>query len=195
MTVSKLFEGLIDLQRLCKREKRARNHVRLRAVILAIEGHDAPTIARALGVARRSVQTWIERFNQGGAAALPDRPRSGQPRILTPAQEEEVCRWLDESLARGPADGEPILRGPQIRQRIQEHFGARMSLSGAYALLHRLGYEPLRPRPRHPKSDADTQQGFKQSAPLLSSDAAVKSRRGSSKSGSKMRPASGSRAR
>jgi transposase len=195
MTVSKLFEGLIDLQRLCKREKLARNHVRLRAVIMAIEGRDAPTIAGALGVGRRSVQTWIERFNQGGAAALPDRPRSGQPRILTPAQEEEVCRWLDESLSRGPTDGQPILRGPQIRERIEEHFGAKMSLSGAYALLHRLGYEPLRPRPRHPKADADKQQSFKQSAPLLSSDAAAKNPRRSSKSGSRTRPASDSRAR
>lgn len=168
MIVSRVHESLEGLARLITREKDARLQTRLRAVRLALQGRDAPFIASVLGVGRRTVQEWVARFNEDGIAGLRERPRTGQPKRLTDEQEEQVCRWLDESLSRGPADDRPVLRGPQIRAMIERHFGQKMSLSGAYALLHRLGYEPLRPRPRHDKADPVKQAQFKAAAPLFS---------------------------
>jgi putative transposase len=194
MIVTKEHEGPVELRRLIKRERMARRQTRLRAVLLAMEGRDAPSTAEVLGVGRRTVQEWVARFNAGGAAALDDRPRTGQPKRLSP-QQEEVCRWLDESLAKGPGDDRPVLRGPQIRDKIERQFGKKMSLSGAYALLHRLGYVPLRPRPRHEKADPKKQEEFKKAAPLFSAPCAASTPRPSSRSGSRTRPASGSRAR
>jgi len=44
-------------------------------------------------------------------------------------------------------------------QRIRRFY----RLSGVYALLHRLGYRCLMPRPRHPKADSQAQEAFKKS--------------------------------
>lgn len=184
-----------ELAGLIRKEKNAGVATRLRAVLMALRGRESTRIGEDLSVSPRSVQAWVARFNAGGVAALRDKPRPGQPKRLTPGQEEEVRRWLDESLARGPSDDQPILRGPQIRDKIELHFGKKFSLSGAYALLHRLGYEPLRPRPRHPKADPVKQEEFKASAPPLSTRSAATTPGPSSRSGSRTRPASGSRGR
>ena len=168
MIVCRTHVTLEELGKMVRREKVVRRHSRLRAVLLAMQGRDAPTIAAMVGAGRRSVQDWVRRFNERGIDGLSDRPRTGQPRRLTADEEAEICRRLDECLQGGPREGRPILRGPQIKRLIEEHFGKKMSVSGAYKLLHRLGYEPLRPRPRHPRSDPAAQEAFKTSASCAS---------------------------
>ena len=182
-----------ELERLARQEKVARVAIRLRAVILAQEGHDAPSIARLLGRSRRAVQQWIRWYNQEGAAALPDAPRPGKTKKLNPEQEAGLCAWLD---AGPPKDG-PVCayRGPEVRAHIRAAFGVPYSLSGAYDLLHRLKYSALRPRPRHRKADAAAQEAFRQSAPLLYRTCGTSSRARSSRSGTRTRPALASRAR
>jgi len=58
-------------------------------------------------------------------------------------------------------------RGPVLVDKINSYFGKQFSLSGAYAVLHRLGFEPLRPRPIHRKADPVAQEAFKKSATLF----------------------------
>ena len=182
-----------ELESLARQERDARVAIRLRAVILAKQGHDAPAIARLLGRSRRAVQQWVRWYNQEGAGALPDAPRPGQTKKLKPEQEAGLCAWLD---AGPPKDGrECAYRGPEVRAHIQAAFGVPYSLSGAYDLLHRLKYSALRPRPRHRKADPLAQEAFKQSAPLLYRTCGVSSPARSSRSGTRTRPASASRAR
>jgi len=40
------------------------------------------------------VQEWVHQYNQGGPEALVDKPKPGQPKVLTPEQEAEVVKWL-----------------------------------------------------------------------------------------------------
>lgn len=72
-----------------------------------------------------------------------------------------------------------------LADKINEYFGKRFSLSGAYAVLHRLGFAPLRPRPIHRKADLAAQEAFKKSAPLLRTRSVATTAAGSSRSGSK----------
>jgi transposase len=58
---------------------------RARIVSFASEGVPPTQIARRLELDPRTVDTWIQRFNEGGIAALQDRPRSGRP-LTYPAQ-------------------------------------------------------------------------------------------------------------
>lgn len=173
-----------ELQSLIRKTKVARLANRYRAVLLAVRGRTAKEIACDLCACTRSVQEWICRYNTGGPEALVDRPKSGQPRMLTPEQETEVTRWLDG----GPDDpGLSSWNGPLIRDRIEECFGKPMSLAGAYALLHRLGYEPLRPRPQHRKSDPEAMRKWEQRAPFLSGKSVKHTPTRKSKSGSRTR--------
>lgn len=184
---------IAELQELEKKEKRARLATRLRGVILARQGHDAPTIAAMLGRSRRAVQEWVRWYNKEGVEGLPDAPRTGQPPKLAKEQEQQLCAWLDKG--PGPDDPTCARRGPEVRAYIKETFGVSFSVSGSYDLLHRLGYSALRPRPRHRKADAAAQEQFKKSAPLLWSGCGVSSPGRSSRSGTRTRRVWASRAR
>ena len=74
---------------------------------------------------------------------------------------------LRARLDAGPtaADGVCTLRGEDIRRILAEEFGARYTVDGVYALLHRIGYRSLAPRPKHRKADPEAQEAFKKGLP------------------------------
>ena len=78
---------------------------------------------------------------------------------------------------------------------LQAEFGVTYSLQGAYDLLHRLGYSYLRPRPRHRKNDPAAMQAWLKDAPLLPRASGTSTPTRRSRSGSRMKPASGRKAR
>src|SRR2546421_9288838 len=89
------YESLDELRGLARRQKKAREHLRFRAVVLAREGKTAPQIASALGCGRRPVQDWVARYNAGGPAALAEGKRPGRPPRLPPGHEEGLRARID----------------------------------------------------------------------------------------------------
>ena len=73
---------LLQLQELASAEPSKRRFLRLRALILARSGMTAFEVAHALGVARRSVQNWVARYNNEGLTGLNNRPGGGRPAFL-----------------------------------------------------------------------------------------------------------------
>lgn len=186
-------DDLSRLEELARHEPLAKPRDRYRAVKLALEGQEAPSIAQRLGRSRRFVQRWAYAYRDGGILALAEKPRSGRPARLRPEHQEPFKARLDAGAT--PADGVCSLRGKDTQRILESEFGVRYSLRGVYALLDRLGYSLLRPRPRHPQNDPPAMEQFKKDAPLLS-----KKSRGSIptrawRSGPRTRPASASRAR
>jgi transposase len=181
------------LVELIRRARHAKPRDRLRAVLLAVRGGAAPQIARQLGRSRRFVQDWVYRYRDGGLEALHERPRPGQPTKLARAAEPAFRARLEA----GPraADGVCTLRGRDLQRILRQEFGAPYSLQGVYDLLHRLGYACLKPRPRHRKNDPAAMQEWLKRAPLLSGVCGPPTPGSGSKSGSKTKAASGSRAR
>src|SRR5271170_4428149 len=154
-----------ELKRLAGVEQNAVQRDKYRAVVQAIGGRDAPDIAKALGRSRRAVQDWVYTYRDSGIDALLPAKSTGQPTKL-PRDHEALF------LARfkaGPteADGVCTLRGRDAVRILETEFQASYTLDGAYALLHRLGYSCLTPRPRHEKNDPAAVQNFKDNAPLL----------------------------
>jgi transposase len=148
-----------ELNALSAKQSDKRLFVRLRVVVLAREGKTAEAIASALGVSRSAVQRWVVRYNADGVDGLADRPRPGQPKLLA---DDAVDRFR-ERIEAGPRaeDGVCTLRGSDIQAILEREFGVIHSISGVYALLHRLGYSCLTPRPRHKKADQAAQEDFK----------------------------------
>ena len=170
-----------------------RRFLRIRAVILAVEGRTAPEVAAALGCSRRAAQAWVARYNDEAAAGFDERPRPGRPPFL----DAEAAERLRARLDAGPAaeDGTCTLRGPEVRALLGREFGVFYSLPAVYALLHRLGYSCLDPRPRHRKADPEAQQAFKKKSPASSTMSPAPTPASGSRSGSRTRPASGRRGR
>jgi len=160
-----------DRQRLEERvrtQREAKQRDRCRAVLLALDGHEAVAIAAMLGRSRRFVQDWAYAYRDGGVEAIASKPRSGRPTKL-PRGQEEAFR---QRMLAGPAaadGGVCVLRGLDAVAVLEREFGVKYSLNGAYDLLHRLGFSCLRPRPRHRKNDPPAMARWLADAPLLSS--------------------------
>ncbi len=88
--------------------------LRLEFVTLAAaEGANVRQLCRRYGVSPQTAYKWIDRFRQGGAAALADRPRrpTSSPRRCTAPIEAEVLRLRDEHPAWG---------GRKLRRRLRD---------------------------------------------------------------------------
>lgn len=116
-------------------------------------------IAQAVGRSRQFVDQWVGRYRRSGIEALVPRRQPGAARRLSPEQEAELCAMLEA----GPSPDEQIAayNGPILRERIKQRFNVDYSLDGVYKLLHRLGYNDLVPRPRHPGADPAAVEAFK----------------------------------
>jgi transposase len=154
------LEALMCLE---KNEPQARRAKRLRIIILAIQGFTAPGIALSLGLSRRAVQEWVARFNREGLRGLDDRRGGFQLSTLSAEQKAELCERLDKGPQ--PEDGVCTLRGADVQHILAQEFRVWRKLSSIYALLHRLGYSCLRPRPRHRKADPAAQAKFLERLP------------------------------
>jgi len=146
-------------------ERDALQRDKYRAVTLALQGQGARAIAKVLGRSRRAVQEWVYAYRDGGVDELLPGKSTGQPTKLRRDQEARLRTRLEA----GPteADGVCTLRGKDVVRILESEFQASYTLDGAYALLHRLGFSCLTPRPRHEKNDPAAVQNFKDHAPLL----------------------------
>ena len=182
-----------QLAELIRAESHAKVARRLAAIRLALLGHTAPQIAGEVFLSERQVRTWVARYNLGGPDALADRPGRGRKPPLATDQEDR----LRDRLRAGPtdADGVCTLRGRDVRRILADEFGVMRSLQAVYDLLHRLGFEPLRPRPRHPKADPLIQDRFKKASLVASPRSPRPTRVSGSRSGSRTRRGSARRGR
>jgi transposase len=156
---------------LVQREKDAKQRDRSRAVLLALEGREKIDIARTLSRSKSFVENWVYAYRDApdparALDALRPRKQPGLTPRLAREREREFLRRVDESPREG--DGVCTLRGRDLQRILREEFGAAYSERGVYALMKRLGYASLTPRPIHEKHDPKQAEQFKQSAPLLS---------------------------
>ena len=187
--------GAGDLRREAARCRDARAARRMLALALVLEGSSREEAARAAGMDRQTLRDWVHRYNAEGLAGLRDRPRSGRRPRLTAGQEAELVTAVE----RGPdpdRDGVVRWRRVDLQALIEARFAVRLHERSVGEVLRRLGFARLSVRPRHPKADEAAQEAFKKASPSWwrercpSTPAASRSR-----SGSRTRPASASRAR
>jgi transposase len=153
------------LRELIAGEANAKQRDRYRVVLLAGEGLgtrrqlDREQIAATVSRSRQFVDTWVGRYRRGGIGSLRAKRQPGATPKLTAEQQQELCAMLDAGPA--PEEGLAAYNGPILREKIRERFGKVYSLPGVYRLLHRLGYNDLMPRTKHPDTDPAALEAFK----------------------------------
>jgi transposase len=183
------------LRRLARLERDGRVASRLLALAAVLDGLSREQAARAGGMDRQTLRDWVHRFNAAGVEGLRDGARSGRPRLLAEALLPELAALI----ADGPQierDGAVEYRLSHIRELSKRHFGADYSQGGMHAVLRRMGFSWLKPRPIHPKTDLAAQETFKKTSPARSPASATAIRKPSGwRSGSRTRPGSARKAR
>jgi transposase len=105
---------------------------RANAVLLLDDGESCVQIARLLYLDDDTIRGWYKTYREVCWDALStDGWKGGQSRVM-PAQETELCAWLDERFCRSTVE---------IRAHIAAQNGVDYSHSGCIKLLARLGYE------------------------------------------------------
>jgi transposase len=178
------------------RETNAKVARRILAIAMVLAGYTREAAAASQAMDRQTLRDWVIRYNQFGIEGLMDRPRSGRPALLSPAQQAELETWVEQ----GPdlaEDGVIRWRRFDLRERINQRFGVAMHERTVGKMLWRLKFRHMSVRPQHPQSDEAAQEAFKKTSPRCST---VRSRRRKSwsvhsRSGSRTRPGLASKAR
>ena len=150
------------LRSLYRTEKNAKLAQRIHGVYLASKGLTCPEIVAITAVARRTIQQWVQKYNQQSIAGLRDKPRPGTPTKLPRKKEIQLKKRIEAGPTK--TDGVSVLNGPAIRRILEHEFGVLYSRQGLYDLLHRLGYSCLCPRPQHEKANPQLQTEFKKTS-------------------------------
>jgi transposase len=122
-----------------------------------VEPRRASEIARHCGVSKATVHAVISRYNRLGVAAIETPGKGGRRRQYLTLEEEK--EFLAPFFAQAEC-GEIATVG-RLWQAYAQRIGHEVDDSTIYRLLHRHGWHKVMPRPRHPKSDLETQEQFK----------------------------------
>lgn len=184
-----------DLRQAAKRSDDADAARRMLAIALVLEGASRGDAATSCGMERQTLRDWVHRYNADGLSGLSNRPLPGPTSRLTPEQKAEVARWVraGPDLAR---HGVVRWRRRDLRDEIAAAFGVTLAERTVGSLLHELGVSRISVRPHHPRVDREAQAAFKKTSPRSRARPYPSMRAASrSRSGSRMKPASASKAR
>jgi transposase len=154
---------LETLRRFEKKVNDVQHAKRLRIIILAMQGFTAASISLTLDISERAVQEWVARYNRSGLQGLVDHRGGCRRDSLTEEEKAQLCQRLDQGAT--PEDGVCTLRGRDVQHILAQEYAVWRRLSSIYALLHRLGYSCLRPRPKHHKSNPAAMAEFIEQLP------------------------------
>jgi transposase len=137
---------------------------RILAVALVLEGRPRTEAAALNGMDRQTLRDWVHRYNSDGIAGLKSRKSPGRDPFLTEARKAE----LRELVIKGP---DPAVhkvvrwRCADLRAEVARRWSVEVHESTIGAWLGELGLTRLRPRPVHPKKDAEAETTFKKTSP------------------------------
>jgi transposase len=134
------------LRRLLERTRDARTYRRTLALLEVDRGRPVSEVARALGVARRSVYNWIAAYLRAGdPSALADAPRPGRPHLWT-EQRQAVLRELMATTPDKSGYFAAHWTVPLLGEQLEHLTGWRPCDDTIRDQLGRMGYVWKRPR-------------------------------------------------
>jgi len=137
-----------------RRERDIELRTRLHGLWLLRSGRRLSSVAAAVGVHYRTVQTWVGWYRKGGVAEVVSHTMGGK------GQEPFLTDQAQEQVAEEVATGRFRTAG-EIRDWIAEQYGVIYKMGGIYSLMHRLRCSPKVPRPVHAKADQEQQASWK----------------------------------
>ena len=152
------YEEFVELY---KKEINAKQKVRYLALILMHEKLNCSEVAKTIKMSTRSVQIWVNAFNDEGIEGILIKSPPGRPSRLSEEQKEELKRDVathPRKLGYKFSNWE----GKHVSEHIKRKFNVSLKVRRCQYLLHELGFSLQRPRYKFPKADSEQQDAFKQ---------------------------------
>ena len=152
-------EEMEELQRM-KRQAVGRVSQRAHLVLLSVQRHPVPDLARLFQTSRNTVRFWIKRFDAEGPDGLYDQERSGRPRKVSQAVQEQ----LKSTIETDPLQSGSIATfwtAAMLVLALLNKLHLLVSRSTVRSALHQLGLRWGRPRLAMPRK-TDPEKAEKQ---------------------------------
>jgi len=117
-------------------------------------------VAEMFGHSPRTVQCWVQRFEQSGFAGLQESPRSGRPSSLNDGTFETIGQHLRLN-PRELGYKQNLWDGKLLSHHLAQTFGVKLGVRQCQRLFRQLGFRRRKPRPVIAKADPKAQQAYK----------------------------------
>ena len=153
----------------------ALEQLRSQAVRLSRRGETNTAIAEILGVNRRTVGLWLQRYAAAGARALRAKRRGrkvGEQRTLTPHQETDIQRLLIDTTPDQLTLTFALWSRQAVRELLRIRCGVAMPIRTVGEYLRRWGFTPQKPvRRAYEQSPAAVQRWLTDTYPTIATRA------------------------
>jgi transposase len=156
--------GIAVQQEIFRSEESRYDH-RLHGILLMTQGLTCYEVADILGQNPRTVERWVQRFENSGFAALREGEREGRPRRLGDLQLEAVNR----DLRRNPREfghDQNLWDGKLLAHHLHKFHGIRLGARQCQRLFRQMGFRLRKPRPLIAHADPGAQAAFKKTPSL-----------------------------
>jgi transposase len=153
-----------ELCAMARREKNGGVASRMMAIAHALDGVKRVAAAEMAGMDRQTLRDWVIRYHADGVAGLADLPKGHNPEKLT-GEEKAILKDRILETPDPAKDGVCTWRIVDLCAFVEARFEKRVSPSGMWGILQRMGPSHQKTRPVHPKSDPDAQDAFEKRAP------------------------------
>lgn len=147
-----------------ERNDESRYDHRLHGVLLVANGMSARQAALWLSEGERTVQRWVNRFEQIGFAGLQEGARPGRPKRLS----EGHWQHLERDLRRPPREfgfTQTLWDGKLLAEHLRRRYQVKLGVRQCQRLFRQMGFRLRQPRPVIAKADPAAQAAFKKTAP------------------------------
>ena len=154
---------ILGLQDEIRRSEEARYDHRLHGVLLVAEGYTCPEVGRLLGDAPRTVEYWVNSFEDKGLAGLREGERPGRPRRLS----EEWIEQIEAALRQTPREaglGGNIWDGKTLAAWIEKQCGVSLGVRQCQRIFRQLGFRLRKPRPALAQANPELQRVHKKNS-------------------------------
>lgn len=151
---------VLGLQDEIRRSGESRYDHRLHGVLLVAQGMTCPQVSRLLGDAPRTVEYWVQRFEQSGLAGLSEGSRAGRPGRLSEAQLQELDRALRQTPRELGLTG-TLWDGKTLSAWIAQRFRVHLAVRQCQRLFRQRGFRLRKPRPLIAHADPGLQKTHK----------------------------------
>ena len=157
LTIADSESIILGLQDEIRRSDESRYDHRLHGVLLVAQGLTCPEVGRLLGDAPRTVEYWVNNFEQRGLAGLREGDRPGRPRRMSEAQVQEIDAILRKMPRQVGLSGN-LWDGKTLAAWIDRQYGVRLGVRQCQRMFRQLGFRLRKPRPAIAQANPELQR-------------------------------------